>query len=1460
MDKIQMLIHVSHKFPDDKNTFILIICHLIQHGCIHYDKSYYLTEEHSKNAKNAVKRLVALLSDESEEIYQSIYPEIRTTNEWENLISSIKSVKKNTYEFLTFPDYVIEKKKIKIEQILVSTEIIKYVQKSGILKLDMEESPYDYLSFYKFFNENYKKIVVQGAPGMGKTVQFRNLSYLWANDKWQGFNGKLLLNIKVRDIENDQDLHDIILRQNFSTIDYINKSLLKIIMKEKADEIILFIDGADELGDDENEELKNWIECKRPNIQTVVWTRKWKTNEILYDLLFELKGFNTSQLEEFLLICFRDRIRMQAFMEQLNKMGDMVKNLARIPLLALNLYILHSNFNCDLKQKTRFDIFTNIFELINFKTDINSVLMRKMQRECLEQLSNQYIKLKLTNKEIIELQSTIGDISEINQIIEKREKFTKVEFYHLSFQEYLAAKFILNESKKRLFLFKKNKIMNKIQTRNIINLMDFIKTQNLNLYIKLSTSWDKAKQFNNLNSELKKYFYSNNSFEKINLLNDKPYNDDIILLAFEKQSRFKELHLSVDYQQTLTVLLKINDLCAYLNILNLQFQTGNYFQKRFSFDIVEFFKAIFKHSSMKSVNINDVYFINIYEDLLTLSIMENNGILNTVCKRSNFELCLDVKITTNKLSTIIIEFLIKNKNQILCLLTNSSEYLEIFTDNEKGYLLKDIFFTHSINRYIYWKLHIENNYNVKLFHENILYYFNDDFSPKNFKDLSRKLFIKLLSSYLDIKNICLESIGLNRRSENFCSNFICLESIDLSGNFIQSTYFIFLLEIFNKKLKKMIFSNCELTFHIKYYVKEKLMQFSNIYEVDFSHNKCLRSGCIDILRGLEKCKNSLQIIKFSDCGLTEKDIYGLESTLLRFTNISFIDFSDNEQLKTGCLMILRGLINSKLRLKTLILFNCGLNLENKKSIVKILVEFKFLTHINLKTNSNSIKCSQFTSNKLSAYTKSVFFYSFCLISDRPNSTLLNLRLIKTIDFNNNSAVKFCFKDIMNALKMSKTTLENILFSNCNLTVKDVLKVEKILNYFNGIKKIDLSCNKILKSGFECILKGLINSESSLRVINFSECGINEENRESIEKHLSKFSNLTNVCFSKNPIRFAFLNIMRGLTNSKFSLKILNFSNCDISDDILKEIDKSLSKFTCIKKIDFSSNSSLEWGLLIVLNSLNNSNITISNINFSNCWHYNRMDLMEYSKNYKFRERLQRQTFLLQKSMGTEFHNVFYFLKLTLKDFHSINKIDLSFVNLKMNFNSVLVGLQFCGETLEKMIFKHCNIFDFDTYFTVKILHCFVVVKDIDFSENFLTEEGIVNILKGLMKCKYTLRSINFSHNFSQNNYFLFRIKNILSEYNSIEEVNFSNTFICQSWLYIIKGLLNSGRTLKKIDFSYNSLIAKDLFEIEKYLDEFFVLQELDFRHNDSSLEDFFVFVEKLKNSEKNYLQILLDET
>lgn len=1303
LKKISFLLHILKYHSEEKDSFIYLLIHLIEKKYICFDKCDYLLTKFDKNSKKAVVNIVKFLVDIPFTNFQENLKIFKFANEWKNLIKIIKNIKKPLYEYVNLPNYA-PKKKIQIKKVFTSVEIVEVANNSGIFNSNCQNFRYDFHTFYKLFNKKFGKIVVQGKPGIGKSVQYRYLTYLWAIDKWDDDSDeRLLLNVKVMDIKEDEDLYDTILRQNFYDIPYISKDLLKIIMNENKENIILFIDGADELNND-NMDLKVLIECITPDMNTIIWSRNWKVKDILYDLLYEMKGFNESQLEIFLFKCFSgNEKKTKRFLKQLKFFDDNLKELLRIPLLALNLFILQSNDD-DICTKTRYDIYTKILNLINPRVEDNeNLIMKEVIKQCFKQLSKNRVKLEFNKTECEELESLIGQLSQITRFTDKYSNNSTIEFYHLSFQEYFASKYLLKKSKKYLFHQKIEKHFKSVSTKNIFSLMDFIRDEDSELFNKILLKSTSVSRQYNLNDEIKSYLIRENTFEIVNLFNEKPFDDEIILHILQKQSCVKILKLSINFNQISTILLKINQLCTGLTTLKLHFYPINSLQQSIFSDFIKFLDKVVVLDSLRFLIINGIYFMNFNENISTFSILHPDNMLHIVFESINFELDLSDIIINDDIPFIILTYLQQN-SKIISILTNSSKYFQILLENQSAIFLQDICLVNSTHSYFKWKKFIQRRHNIKFIYEESNDYHIFNFKSSILTDILQYSFFEDLQKFQDLETICFQSIDLYDKNWEIIKIFPIdfsnkIKAIDLSHSFVEERLFFFLDKQNLQNLQLLIFSDCGLKEGLRIPFEKMLLKFSVIQEIDFSQNVSLNSACLKILRGLAKCKETLRKINFSGCGLKGKNFEDADKVLSVFINISEIDFSLNPQLNYGCLFILLGLRNCESTLKNINFTDCGLSQSNK--IGNALMQFSALKKLNFNF------CKIFSSGGCINIDKG-------LKSCRMEFLLFNN--IREIDFSGCEFYGWAFNRLIKGLCNCRYTLSAINFSNCNLNERATTAIDKILIQFFNIKEINFSNNPFLMSGFSTILQGLFNSDFCLQRINFSNCGINENHTILIADILHKFVNILEVHFENNiSLQSGCLFITKSLAKSRLSLKIINFSNCGLSGQNVMQFDEILSVFLYLTKVDFHDNESLDLACFDILNGLINSKFTIQTIDLSKCNVLRLYDgtFEDWSLKFGFfsLKDINLGNNFCFKGMHINFMKRLVPSHLTLCDLDlSCNLIekkclgklfklfpcfDLSCVNIGFELKNVLEGLTNYGKTLQQINFFRCFIYDKD---------------------------------------------------------------------------------------------------------------------------------------------------------------------
>lgn len=1225
--KISALIYILRNHDDKR--FYSILPFLLQNGKIDYNLSDFLINECKRNSKLAVDRLLDILFSLKREVFVSgRFCEINIPDEWGDLIKRLRYDKENLFRFVTLPSYV-PMKRIEIESIITSSCVLKLERRNGIFSNDMKKIQSKFLNFYEVLNENMRKIVIQGPPGIGKTVQFRYLTYFWACNKWTGdCRDKLLLNISVKDVKPNENLYDTIIKQNFKNVDWITKNFIKLVLEKNGEDVIVFIDGADEL-DNSNEDLKNLIGIVNPRFKTVIWTRNWKTQEILYDVLYELKGFNKKQLKNFLSKCFLgDDIKRNMLFDKMSKHGAWLNELARIPILALNFYILFEKENFIL-DKSRYDIYTNILNLVISDSETLISYINKISKECFSKLSSGKLLLKLKQEEFIKIKLAF---SKIIQIIPNTNNNTyELEFCHLSFQEYYAAKFLIDKFSNSYLNSNLKNYLRQIQTKNIFSIMDFIQDKNPSLFNRILQISESAQKKYNIDVNIRQYLDGKRIFYKIDLCNETPYNDDIILTVFEKQSEAKELKLYLNYCQISKILTNLGRYFSSLNTLYLNFISGSSIQNQYFSDFIKFLQTFLYLDTFNLININNIYYLKKEHKYSIFKILNSYEITHIIFKNIFDKSSNDIfrNDDINDVGNTILSFLEENC-QIVSIITNSAKFLNIFSKRNSVSYLNDLILIHSVDEYLRWIKFLEEYYRLEFSDKSFLEKFKNNITFKMSSDTSQSFFYENLKRLRRLKNISLPSMELSINEYQDFSNFLSkckkLKSLDFSNNYIKNDFFQSLMQNDLKNITKIHFSNCGLTNCIEL---DCLIQYQNMTEIDFSNNILLQSACIKILENLKKSNFTLQIINFSNCGLYTRHLRGKYKIFNYFTNIKSLDFSGNHLSQNGCLNILNNLINSRYTLENICFSDCGL--KNQRINLNSLLLLEFLTvkvinfnfNINLFTNGYISIIKLFTKTESSIESLNFRNCSLHEVSDiiknNHRRDLLQFRQIKYVDFSGNNLIGSLMKEIIYGLCNSGDSLESLNFSGCNLNLENVNGLQKILRKFQQIKVIKFNNNENLKIGIITILKGLANCNLSLKILSFINCGLSLGDSVLIFDKIKKFKNITEVNFQDNTNLMAgYLNIIKGLQQSNSTLEDITFSNCGISDNHdADEVKNVFYKFTNLKNINFNENKNLNFAVYKILNGLANSRFTIQSLNFMNCFSTDEKDIKQSLEDFQF---------------------------------------------------------------------------------------------------------------------------------------------------------------------------------------------------------------------------------------------------
>ncbi|CAD5126489.1 unnamed protein product [Dimorphilus gyrociliatus] len=493
---------------------------------------------------------------------------------WQQLIFDTKIQRQK--QFTTIPLLPFTKFEVKISDIITSIEISE-VRKVDIIDWELQKTEFDYQNFYKIFYTEFKKILIQGKPGIGKSVQVKYLLYKWANEQWKVDSQKLCLFIILRKVKQDSSIYQEIIEQNFKNIPYINENIVESMFIEKRNDVVLFLDGADELYQ-ANHPLYTFLEDPICNIQTVIWSRKWRAKELncKCDIVFELTGWNPFQMTSFFRKCFNeeDIEKSLEFQESVVLKNQKINSLCNIPLLAMILFHVWKEKEESFYDKSLYENYQDIINIAQAKHGCiainNDAELQTFYELCLRNLSQN--KILLDDKNLIELIET--NFKCILQIIPLPTNQVELQFYHLSFQEFFAAKFLITKvqevtKKKRFFLceffFSSKNSMNSLfeglTNVNLFNVMEFIQHYSSDVFQKILIHFKVAKNMFDFSNNLMNFLQNGLETDNVLELQNETLSDDILKIIFIKFGKNLEKIILIDTFVNLK--LMIDCCCKY---------------------------------------------------------------------------------------------------------------------------------------------------------------------------------------------------------------------------------------------------------------------------------------------------------------------------------------------------------------------------------------------------------------------------------------------------------------------------------------------------------------------------------------------------------------------------------------------------------------------------------------------------------------------------------------------------------------------------------------------------------------------------------------------------------------------------------------------------------------------------------------------------------------------------------
>ena len=334
------------------------------------------------------------------------------------------------------------------------------------------------------------------------------------------------------------------------------------------------------------------------------------------------------------------------------------------------------------------------------------------------------------------------------------------------------------------------------------------------------------------------------------------------------------------------------------------------------------------------------------------------------------------------------------------------------------------------------------------------------------------------------------------------------------------------------------------------------------------------------------------------------DVYNVKfdiASILRHHQLIYLDMTST-YINDQCTKDLAGALSGLTSLQKLNLSHCKLHNESMLAICKALTRIKCLSHLNLSGNNITSESAKVLAKSIviNIDMQHIELYN-CNLSEEGIIAILtslkeNLNLIK-LDLSANMINDEACKHVA-AVVSSNISMTSLSLRECSLQHTELSIITDALANSLLFKEFDFSYNTFSEENCNDIAHA-IKLNKNVRYLNMSNCELKEEGMLPVSIALSeteclKFLNLSDNQISDSAARHIAVALCK---NAK--LEFLSLSKCVISGEGFNSIVKSMTETQNLKHLDVSFIQITDQAALCIA-TLIETNRQLEHLNFSHC--------------------------------------------------------------------------------------------------------------------------------------------------------------------------------------------------------------------------------------------------------------------